>query len=117
MSLDEANHRLFVVCRLPARLIVIDTNTGKIVAKLSAAGDCDDVFYDAGRKRIYASGGEGMISVFQQRDPDHYSEIAKIPTVKEARTSFFSGDLGRLFLAMRRHGSEQAAIRVYMGTN
>ncbi len=113
MSLDEANHRLFIVCRLPARLIVMDTNTGKVVAKLLAAGDCDDIFYDAARKRIYASGGEGVISVVQQQDPDHYVEIAKIPTVKGARTSFFSGDLGRLFLAVRRQGSEQAAIRVY----
>lgn len=117
MSLDEANHRLFVVCRLPARLLVIDTNTGKIVAKMPAAGDCDDVFYDAGRQRIYATGGEGVISVFQQRDPDQYSEIAKIPTVKGARTSFFSSDLGRLFVAVRRNGAEEAAIRVYVAAN
>ncbi|MDQ6700495.1 MAG: YncE family protein [Acidobacteriota bacterium] len=113
MSLDEADHRLFVICRLPARLIVLDTNTGKIVAKLPAAGDCDDVFYDAGHKRIYASGGEGAITVFRQQDADRYTEIAKIATVKGARTSFFSGDLGRLFLAVRRQGSEEAAIRVY----
>lgn len=49
MALDEADHRLFVVTRLPARLLVLDTEGGKIVQKLSAVGDCDDVFFDQTR--------------------------------------------------------------------
>ena len=76
-------------------------------------GDSDDVFYDNLRKRIYATGGEGGISVYQQNDADHYTEIAKLPTVKGARTSFFSPDLKELFVAARRQRSEPAVIRVY----
>ena len=113
MALDETDHRLFVVTRYPARLLVVDTGNGKIVQKLSAVGDCDDVFYDQSRKRIYASGGEGAISVFEQQDADHYKEVARIPTVKGARTSFFSPDLGRLYLAARRQGSSPAMIQVF----
>jgi DNA-binding beta-propeller fold protein YncE len=113
MALDEQNHRLFVVTRLPARLLVMDTSSGKTVQTLSAVGDCDDVFYDQSRKRIYASGGEGAISVFEQQDADHYKEVARIATVKGARTSFFSPDLGRLYLAVRRQGSSPAMIQVF----
>ncbi|PYT82701.1 MAG: hypothetical protein DMG40_05365 [Acidobacteria bacterium] len=113
MALDEADHRLFVVTRYPARLLVIDTGSGKIVQTLSAVGDCDDVFYDQSRKRIYASGGEGAISVFEQQDADHYKEGSRIATVKGARTSFFSPDLGRLYLAARRQGSSPAMIQVF----
>lgn len=113
MALDEKDHRLFVVTRVPARLLVLDTATGTIIQKLPAVGDSDDVFYDATRKRIYATGGEGEISVFQQEDPDHYAELGRIPTVKGARTSFFSPELDRLFLAVRRRGSQSAEIRVY----
>src|SRR5215469_7425316 len=116
MALDESEHRLFVVTRTPARLLVFDTNTGTIVDKLPAVGDCDDVFYDKTRKRIYASGGDGEISVFEQKDLDHYSELARIPTVKGARTSFFSPELDRLFLAVRRQGSQSAAIHVFIPT-
>ena len=114
MALEESGHRLFVVTRLPARLLVFDTNTGKIIQKLPAVGDCDDVFYDKTRKRIYASGGEGEISVFEQKDPDHYTELARIATVKGARTSFFSPELDRLFLAVRREGSQSAAVQVFI---
>ena len=113
MALDEQNHRLFVVTRLPARLLVMDTSSGKTVQTLSAVGDCDDVFYDQSRKRIYASGGEGAISVFEQQDADHYKEVGRIATVKGARTSFFSLDLSRLYLAVRRQGSSPAMIQVF----
>jgi YVTN family beta-propeller protein len=113
MALDEKDHRLFVVTREPARLLVFDTANANIIQKLPAVGDSDDVFYDAARKRIYASGGEGEISVFQQQAPDHYVERGRIQTVKGARTSFYSPDLDRLFLAARRQGSQSAEIRVY----
>ena len=113
MALDEANHRLFVVTRFPARLLVFDTNAGKTVQSLPATGDCDDVFYDSARKRIYASGGEGSISVFEQKDADHYAELARITTVKGARTSFFSPDLARFYLAVRRQGSQPASIQIF----
>jgi len=114
MALDESDRRLFVVTRKPARLLVFDTTTGTIVQTLPAVGDCDDVFYDKTRKRIYASGGDGGISIFQQVDSDHYKESARIATVRGARTSFFSPDLDRLFLAVRRQGSQSAAIQVFV---
>ena len=72
------------------------------------------MFYDKTRKRIYAIGGEGGISVFEQSDPDHYKESARITTVKGARTGFFSPELDRLFVAVRRQGPQAAAIRVFV---
>jgi DNA-binding beta-propeller fold protein YncE len=113
MALDAQDHRLFVVTRFPARLLVFDTTNGKTVQSISTVGDSDDVFYDARRRRIYASGGEGAISVFEQQDFDHYKEVARITTVKGARTSFFSPEADRLFLAVRRQGSQTAAIQVF----
>ena len=44
MALDESDRRLFVVTRMPARLLVFDTNNGNIVQKLTAVVDSDDVF-------------------------------------------------------------------------
>jgi DNA-binding beta-propeller fold protein YncE len=117
MALDETNRRLFAVCRRPAVLVVFSTDSGAVIAKIPTVGDSDDVFYDPARKRIYASGGEGAVAVLQQQDPDHYQEIARLPTVKGARTSLFVPELGRLFLSVRKHSSEDAAIRVYAVSN
>jgi YVTN family beta-propeller protein len=116
MALDERDHRLFVVTRLPARLIVLNTEQGRRVTTLPTIGDCDDVFYDERRHRIYAIGGEGGISVFQQRDADHYEELGRIKTVSGARTGFFSPELDKLYVAVRKHESQSAEIRVYAPT-
>jgi YVTN family beta-propeller protein len=113
MALDEPDGRLFIVCRLPATLLVMDTQSGAIISKLPTVGDSDDVFYDQERRRIYVSGGEGAIAVYQQQDRDHYSKIAQLETVKGARTSLYVPELSRIFVAVRAEGKNPAAIRVY----
>jgi DNA-binding beta-propeller fold protein YncE len=113
MALDEGHERLFVVCRAPARLVVLDSGSGRVVATLPTVGDSDDVFYDRDARRIYVSGGEGAIVVYLQLDPDRYQEAARLATVKGARTSLFSPELRRLYLAVRREGTQPAAVWVY----
>jgi DNA-binding beta-propeller fold protein YncE len=115
MALDESNRRLFIGCRKPAKLVVFDTATGKEVASLATVGDTDDLFFDVSRKQIYVSGGEGFLSVISQRDADRYEAVSKIPTASGARTSLFSADLNRLYLAVPHRGSQLAEIRVYAG--
>src|SRR5262249_17558490 len=73
MALDEAGRRLFVGVRRPAELLVYDTDSGKLVARLPIGEDVDDIFFDAMRKRIYAICGQGLLSVVQQAEADRYS--------------------------------------------
>jgi DNA-binding beta-propeller fold protein YncE len=113
MALDESHHRLFIGCRHPARVLVLDTDSGKTVAELECAGDTDDVFYDAKNKRVYVSGGEGFISVFAQLDADKYQPVAKIPTAPGARTSLFVPALGRFYLAVPHRGKQASEVRVF----
>ena len=113
MALDETRHRLFVGFRKPAKLAVFDTESGRSVAMLDSAGDCDDVFYDAVHRQIYMSCGEGSIDIFEQRGADHYKAIARIPTASGARTSLFVPELNRLYLAVPQHAGRGAEIRVY----
>ena len=111
MALDEDNHRLFVVTRRPPLLVVLDTDTGKEVARIPVGASCDDVYFDAERKRIYALAGEGFISVVQQNDPDHYSLVANIPSAVGVRTGIFYGT--NLYVGMPTAGLEPAQIWNY----
>jgi hypothetical protein len=77
MALDEANHRLFTAALQPGRFVVIDTESGAVVATLPCVLGVDDLWFDAARKRIYAP-GSGAIDVFQQVDPSHYAPIAHV---------------------------------------
>jgi hypothetical protein len=113
MALDEAHQRLFVGCRVPARLLVLDTSSGKTVASIEAVGDTDDLFYDSQKNRIYMIGGQGFIDVFGQKDADHYDRIARIPVPPGTRTAFFVPELGRLLVAVPHRGEQLAEILVY----
>jgi len=113
MALDEANHRLFVGCRLPSKLVVLDTDSGDVVAKIDISGDPDDVFYDAKRHRIYAICGAGKIDVVEQIDPKTYKTSTKVDTAEGARTGLFVPERNALFVAIPHRGSHQAEIRWY----
>jgi DNA-binding beta-propeller fold protein YncE len=112
MALDEANHRVFVGCRRPAKVLVFDTATGKESASFDIVGDTEDLFYDAARKRLYVSGGEGFIDVFQD-DAGRFNRLAHLPTAAGARTSLFVADQNRLYLAVPHRGAQKAEIRVF----
>jgi len=113
MALDEVHHRLFVGTRAPARLLVLDTESGHTLASLESVGDADEVFYDAPRQRIYVSGGEGFLQIFEQVTPDTYQSLIKLPTAAGARTSLFVPELHRVFLAVPHQGDQHAELRVY----
>ena len=113
MALDDSSHRLFVGCRTPPRLIILDTESGKQVADAEISGDTDDLFYDQKRKRIYISCGEGFVDVVEQGSPDVWHRINRVPTAPGARTSLFSAATDRFYLAVPARGANEAEIRVY----
>jgi DNA-binding beta-propeller fold protein YncE len=117
MALDETDHRLFVVTREPPRLLVLDTASGKVVATLPCVQDSDDLYYDAARKRIYAPGGEGYVSIFQQQDADDYRLLAKVPSQLGGRTAGYWGKLGkgfdRFYVAIPARAEHGAEVLIY----
>lgn len=113
MALDENQHRLFVGFRAPAKLIVFDTETGKVAASIKSVGDVDDIFYDAAHKMIFVIGGEGYIDIFSQKDADDYQFLTRIPTPAGARTGLWVSELNRLYVAVPHQGTQEAEIQVY----
>jgi len=114
MALDEPDHRLFIATREPARFFVFDTDTGKVVTVLPCAGMNDDMWFDTARKRIYVTGTE-TTTVIEQRDADHYEQIAEVPTGYRAKTSLFVPQLNRLYIAVSGKGKPGAklAMQIY----
>ena len=86
MALDEANHRLFVGCRIPSKLVVLNTDSGDAVTK---------------------------IDIIEQTDANSYKAFAKVDTASGARTGLFVPEQDTLFVAVPHRGSQQAEIRRY----
>jgi DNA-binding beta-propeller fold protein YncE len=113
MALDESNHRLFVGCRLPSKLVVLNTDSGDVVAKIDLSSDADEVFYDDKRHRIYAVCGAGNVDIIEQAEPNQYKKSAQIDTAVGARTGLFVPERDTLFVAVPHRGSQNAEIRAY----
>lgn len=113
VDLDEKHHRLFLGVRSPASIVVLDSNSGAVVASIPTVATLDGLSYDPATRRIYTSGGEGFVDVTQQRDADHYERIARLPTGPIARTSAFVAEWRRLYVAVPRDKDRSAELRVF----
>lgn len=109
---DDANRRVFVAGRKPGIFEVLDADTGKIVAALPATDMTDDMAFDRDSKRIYVVCGD-FTTVYQQKDADHYEELARIPTAFRAKTAILVPQLHRFYVAAPGHEKIVAAVKVY----
>jgi hypothetical protein len=98
--------------RSPPVLGVFDAQSGEPISAASICADTDDVFWDAKRRRLYISCGEGFVDVLESRDGG-YSRIARVATSPGARTAVFAEELDRLFVAARATSKSEACIWVF----
>jgi DNA-binding beta-propeller fold protein YncE len=99
IGLDEANHRFFTASRTPAKFWVFNTDTGKVVTSLPCTSFNDHMIFDEPHKRIYITGTE-TATVIEQRDADHYTVRAEVPTGYRGKTSILVPEVNRFFVAM-----------------
>ncbi len=112
MAFDQPDHRLFVITRNPGKLIVLNSDSGKVTTSLPAVGMVDDMSYDAQHKRLYLA-GDGALDVFEQKDSDHYALLSKVPGAFRAKTGILVPELNRYYLAVPHHENKDAEVRVY----
>jgi DNA-binding beta-propeller fold protein YncE len=115
MQYDEAMHRLFVATRKPSKLVVVNADNGKQVASLDVADYVDDLAYDAAHHRLYVpgGGGDGAVSVVEQRGADDYRVIATVPTRPGAKTARFVPELNKYYVGVPAKENQPAQILVY----
>jgi DNA-binding beta-propeller fold protein YncE len=112
MAIDNTTHQVFVGYRHPARLVVFDGRTGKELTSAPMTGDADDLYYDEASGKVYVSGGQGTISIFQ-KDNNTYKQTANIPSRSGARTSLLIPSLKILVVGARPVSGQPATLLVY----
>ncbi len=115
MQYDEATHRLFVATRKPSLLVVVNADTGKEVTSLPVADYVDDLAYDAAHHRLYVpgGGGDGAVSVVEQRGADNYRVVATIPTKPGAKTARLVPELNKYYVGVPGTDKQPGQILVF----
>jgi DNA-binding beta-propeller fold protein YncE len=113
LDLDERSHRLFLGVRKPASIVVLNSDSGVVVASVPTVATLDGLSFDPVTRRIYTTGGEGFVDVTQQINADHYERVAHIPTGPMARTSVFEPKWRKLYVAVPRDKENAAKLLVF----
>ena len=136
LALDNVNHRLFSVCSNKL-MVVSDAVSGKVITTVPIGDGCDGVAFDPATKRIYASNGEGTMTVIQQigsvgiqivRDVDKgemykrevfvdkYKVIENFPTKPGARTITVNKTTHHIYLSCGEYEAGTGRRPVKPGT-
>ncbi|WP_263366264.1 YncE family protein [Edaphobacter bradus] len=99
VAFDEGAKRLYVVCRDPGMVVVMNSDTGAVVSKAPAPLRADEVMMDATTHRLYVPGGEGYIGIYDTSDPQQVKMIAKVPSAPGAKTGILLPDMKKMFVA------------------
>lgn len=95
MSMDATHHRLFIGCRNPQKLIVMNSENGKIEATLPIGSGVDATrFYDG---LAFASCRDGSLTVVHH-NADKFEVDQLVKTAEGARTMGLDSATGRIFL-------------------
>jgi hypothetical protein len=113
MALDAINHRLFIGCRNPAKLLIINSESGNLITQIDINSHTDDVFYDGPSKQIYVSCGGGYVDIIKQNGPDKYEVTSRIESRSGARTSLFVLELNQLLVAAPTRSGSEAQLMIY----
>jgi DNA-binding beta-propeller fold protein YncE len=98
LAIDKIGRRLFMGC-VNSRMMVVDADDGRVVAKLPIGRGSDAIAYDPKRKRVFSPNGvDGTLTVYQQNSSDGYQPLETIPTVVSGRTMAVDPTSGRLFI-------------------
>jgi hypothetical protein len=96
MSLDAKQKRLFIGCRKPQKLIVMSTETGKVIADLPIGAGVDAVKLDGGQ--AFASCGDGTLAVAAETTPGKWEVVQTVKTPDGARTMGIDSATHRIYM-------------------
>jgi hypothetical protein len=84
MAIDTAHRRLFIGCRKPQKLIVMDADSGKVLADLPIGAGCDGTQFAGGD--AFVSCGDGTLAVARETAPGKFEIVQNVQTMRGART-------------------------------
>lgn len=98
LAMDVQHHRLFSAGRNPQMLVVIDSDSGKVLQSFPISAGADAAAYEPESGLVFVSTRDGMVHVFHEDSPDKFSEAETVKTEFGAKTMGLDTKTHNLFL-------------------
>jgi DNA-binding beta-propeller fold protein YncE len=109
LAIDLKNKCLFSVCNKV--MVVSDFENGKVVATVPIGSGPDAVRYDPETGLVFASNGEGTLTVVRQESTDKYSVLETVTTARGARTMELDPKTHHVFVVTAEFGPAPAPTK------
>lgn len=105
MAMDREHRRLFIGCRDPKMLVVMNADTGKLVGQPFPIGDrVDTNIYEPSTGLLFSSTREGILHIFHEDSPDKFSVVETVKTEFGAKTMGLDPKTHNLYLTTSDFG-------------
>ena len=104
ISMDRKNRRLFSACD-NQKMIVMNADTGKVVAALRTGAGTDASVFDPETMNAFApAGGAGTLTIIHEDSPDKFRVLEEMDTQSGARTATLDAKTHNVITVTARHG-------------
>lgn len=105
LALDAKNHVLFVACRNPQVMVMLDANDGKYLADLPIGRGCDGAVFNPKTMECFSSQGDGSLTVIKENSPTSFEVEQTVKTMPGAKTLTLDSRTGRVLLIAAEFGA------------
>jgi len=108
LALDVKHHVLFVACRNPQTMVVLDANDCKYLAALPIGRGCDGAVFNPDTRECFSSQGDGTLTVIQEKSPTSFVVEQSVKTMPSAKTLTLDSRTGKVLLIAAEYGPAPA---------
>lgn len=110
LAFDAVHRRIFTACA-NNKMVVLDSDSGKVVATVAIGDDPDGLVFEAATGRIFVSNVDGTLTVIQQGASDAYSVLQTVTTQRGCRTIALDDTTGRVMTCAPKYGATPPPVR------
>jgi YVTN family beta-propeller protein len=104
MAFDVRNHVLFIACREPSVMVMMDSNTGAILGNLPIGAGCDGAGFNPRTNECFSSQGDGTLTVIKEESPTKFVVEQTVKTMPGAKTMTIDSKTGKVYLISAEYG-------------
>ncbi len=104
LAIDVKNHVLFVACRNPQTMVMLDANDGKYLSDLPIGRGCDGAVFNPKTGECFSSQGDGTLTVIKEKSPTTFEVEQTVTTMPGAKTLTLDSKTSKVLLIAAEFG-------------
>ena len=110
LAFDVKNHILFVACRKPANMVMLNADDGKFIAALPLGAGTDGAVFNPATMEAFSSQGDGTLTVIKENNPTTFVVEQTVTTPVRAKTLTLDSKTNNILLITAEFAAPPAPV-------